>query len=318
MIDVIIPSYNAHKTIMNTLLSIYYQDISSNINVYICNDCSDKDYKDEVCFFDGLMNVKELKLIENSGPGIARQVGLDNSHGDYIVFMDSDDTLASPYAISKLLKPMVEENLDIVIGDFIEEEQNQTKIRSKDTVWLHGKMYRRSFLEKHKIRFNSTRANEDNGFNQSIFLRNPKYKYVNEIIYQWRYNPNSITRKNNSEYRFTGLIGYVYNITWALESAINDEEDYYDNIAELATACLDAMWYYYSEFMDNEGSFDLVKNTKNVYNITKKYPIKDKNREEKLHQQQYNYFVNDLTPENVKHPRIAFADFTKLIEGVDE
>ena len=34
--------------------------------------------------------------------------------------------------------------------------------------------------------------------------------------------------------------------------------------------------------MDNEGSFDLVKNTKNVYNITKKYPIKDKNREEKI------------------------------------
>ncbi len=318
MIDVIIPAYNAHSTIMNTLFSIYYQNIQDKIKVYICNDCSDKDYQEEVSFFDGLMHVEELKLSVNSGPGVARQLGLENSNGEFIVFMDSDDTLSSPYAISTLLNDMQDFNLDVAIGKFVEEREYDNFIRENDTVWLHGKMYRREFLKKHNIRFNNTRANEDNGFNQTIMLRNPNCKFIDDIIYQWRFNPNSITRKNNSEYKFSGLVGYVYNITWALQSAIEDEEDYYDNIADLSTACLDAMWYYYSEFMDKEGSEDLINNSKELLKIYKKYPIRNPEREKEIHHNQAEYFKVDLSPETVNHPKIAFADFTKLIEEAEK
>ena len=38
MIDVIIPAYNAHKTIEQTLCSIAYQEIADEINVYIVNE----------------------------------------------------------------------------------------------------------------------------------------------------------------------------------------------------------------------------------------------------------------------------------------
>ena len=50
MIDVIIPAYNAHKTIERTLYSIAYQRNSEDFSVYIINDNSAKDYSKEIDF----------------------------------------------------------------------------------------------------------------------------------------------------------------------------------------------------------------------------------------------------------------------------
>ena len=96
MIDVIIPAYNAHETIERTLYSIAYQRNSENLNVYIINDNSIKDYSKEIDFFKNFINIRELKLKENSGPGYARQYGIEHSDSEYIIFIDSDDVFATP------------------------------------------------------------------------------------------------------------------------------------------------------------------------------------------------------------------------------
>ena len=44
MIDIIIPAYNSHKTIKQTLLSICMQNVSPLIDVYIIDDCSKKPF----------------------------------------------------------------------------------------------------------------------------------------------------------------------------------------------------------------------------------------------------------------------------------
>ena len=72
MIDIIIPAYNAHDTIMKTLISINLQNIKNKVNVYIIDDCSDVDYSREVDLFFDKINIKQLKLSKNSGPGVAR------------------------------------------------------------------------------------------------------------------------------------------------------------------------------------------------------------------------------------------------------
>lgn len=84
MIDVIIPAYNAHETIERTLYSIAYQRNSEDLNVYIVNDNSIKDYSKKIDFFKDFINIKELKLNENKGPGYARQYGLDQSNSDML------------------------------------------------------------------------------------------------------------------------------------------------------------------------------------------------------------------------------------------
>lgn len=68
MLDIIIPAYNSHSTIEKTLFSISIQKNIKDINVYIVNDCSIKDYKKEITYFKKFMNITELKLDKNCGP----------------------------------------------------------------------------------------------------------------------------------------------------------------------------------------------------------------------------------------------------------
>ena len=63
MIDIIIPAYNSHNTIEQTLFSIAYQDMAKDVNVYIVDDCSKKSYNEIVKFFSNFINIKELKLL---------------------------------------------------------------------------------------------------------------------------------------------------------------------------------------------------------------------------------------------------------------
>lgn len=115
MIDIIIPAYNAHKTISKALLSICMQTVNDKINVYIIDDCSDHDYKDIINKFKDRINIIEYKLDKNSGPGVARQYGLDHSNGEYIYFLDADDMFIDIYSLETLLKNI--KNNDIICGN---------------------------------------------------------------------------------------------------------------------------------------------------------------------------------------------------------
>ena len=315
MIDIIIPAYNAHKTIEKTLLSIAYQENIKDIKVYIVNDASKKDYSKEVIFFKNFMNIKELKLSKNGGPGVARQYGIDNSNSTYIVFIDSDDVFASPTAIKILYNNIKETKSDVVISSFYEIlDDGSIDMHEEDSIWLHGKIYRRKFLEKNNIRFNNTRANEDNGFNQCVFLHSPKLKVIEDCTYFWLYNEKSITRKNNHRYKFTSIEKYIYNITWALNKAIKDNCDS-NEIAELAFSVLVAVYFYYIEFFDETSKEGFVKKAKKLYQIHLKYNLEEERKNELFHEQ-YLYQSQDMEDVNVTNPPITFENFLKLIEGV--
>lgn len=314
MIDIIIPAYNSHDTIMRTLFSICYQDISDKFNIYICNDASDINYSKEINFFKDILNIKEITLDKNSGPGVARQVGIDNSTSEYIVFIDSDDVFNSPYSVNILYTTIVNNNLDVVCGAFIEEKEGERVTRLDDNVWLHGKIYRRKFLIEHNIRFNDSYCNEDNGFNQSIMLREPKIAYLDNIVYCWMFNENSITRKNNYKYRYTGLIGYVYNITWALKSAIEDNCNE-ELISSLALSSITSMYYYYLEFMNEDDSIELLKNTKDLKDIYIKYPVRDLELKQEILDSEYDFFKNEVV--NIDNPNITFLEFLDLVSEVE-
>lgn len=90
MISVIIPLYNAEKVVGRCLESVYassYEDYE----VIVVDDCStDNSYevaKRFPCSF--------IRLNKNSGPAYARNVGVDNSGGDILFFIDSDTVLDS-------------------------------------------------------------------------------------------------------------------------------------------------------------------------------------------------------------------------------
>lgn len=228
-LDIVIPAYNAHNTINRTLASIAIQNILDDIEVTIVNDQSDHDYSEFIEYYSKYYSIKEVMMPENGGPGIARQFGIDHSSNDFVTCIDADDTFAGAFVLKELRRQLINDPKSVVaVGIFCEEQElpdgtNMYLPHQNDFIWMFGKMYRRSFLNKYNIRFNVTRANEDNGFNTLIKLcctENEQIKFTNDVVYFWHSNENSITRKNNCEYSYNqSFPGYTDNMIFAITEA---------------------------------------------------------------------------------------------------
>jgi hypothetical protein len=125
----------------------------------------------------------------------------------------------------------------------------------QDMIWMFGKLYRRSFLDKYNLRFHPTsRANEDNGFNTIIRLisnEQEQIKFIPAHVYFWHESPNSITRANDCQYSYGGSIrdsfyGYVENMIYAVKEA-KRRNPYNGYITMWAVSCMLNIYEYYIE-----------------------------------------------------------------------
>ena len=226
MIDVIIPAYNSQETIIRTLSSIAMQLNRDELKVTIVND-GGKDYKEIVETFKPLIDIQEIGYETNMGPGYARQYGIDHTNGELIAFIDADDTFYEACSLSLLAKPLKDSMSKFIISPFVQIGKNcEQGMMQANLVWVFGHMYRRSFLDAHNIRFTSTRANEDVGFNNMCSLiaqaeMGPEGgKILGTPTYEWHYNEASITRRGKDEYEY-GICtpGYIYNLHHAYNVA---------------------------------------------------------------------------------------------------
>ena len=229
MIDVIIPAYNSHDTIVRTLSSIAMQLNRDELVVTIVND-GGSDYQDMVNIFKPILNIQEIGYEINRGPGYARQYGIDHTKEEFIVFIDADDTFLEACSLSLMAKPLKDSSAKFLISSFIQIGKNNEQIPvNPNLTWIFGHMYRRSFLESYNIKFTSTRANEDVGFNNMCYIialheMGPNGgKILRTPTYEWHYNEASITRRGNDEYEF-GICtpGYIYNLHNAFNVAIRE------------------------------------------------------------------------------------------------
>lgn len=278
-IDIIIPAYNAKETISDTLSSIVIQKGLEDIDlqITIVNDSSDYSYSDLINQFKPNINIQEIVTNKNVGPGEARNLGIKSTHQEYIIFIDSDDCLYNSNSIKTLFDEINNNNYDLVISNFLCKRNGNNEVIKNNLIWLHGKIYRRSFLEKHNIFFNNSRANEDNGFNQLILLMKPKLKFIPIITYIYRDNSSSITQKDNRLYELTGLEGLTYNINWAIEEGLkrNCEKK---EVTLLAMKTLISMYYYYIEIYTKYDVSSIIKWSKptlDLYNTFKDFSLSE-------------------------------------------
>lgn len=218
-IDVIIPCYNAHKTLARCLASVAMQVNIDDVQVTLVDDCSpDGDYEEFVKVFSELMDIQTITLDENVGPGLARQEGLDETDGRYVVFVDADDTLATAFSLRQMQLAMEKHNADVVGGQFLEELDDGTYVSHQENmVWVFGKMYRRNFLDRHLIRFPDSRANEDKAFNSVIEGLTRNIVHIPQTVYCWHWGAGSITRRDDAVYTFdAGQMGYIRNMEWVI------------------------------------------------------------------------------------------------------
>lgn len=268
LIDVIIPAYNVPDNILfRCLSSIACQDIVSELEVTIVDDASTIQHYQKVAnYFKDYLKINILYYDKNGGPGVARQYGIDHTSNGYMTFIDADDTFNGAFALKTLRTGLEMGNGINVMCVGVFDEIHETDIPNPeggamvmphegDMVWMFGKMYRRSFIDKYKVRFHETsRANEDNGFNTICRLCSNEQEQINFIpahVYYWHENLNSITRANDCQYSFgssnrDSFYGYVENMIYAVKEA-KKRVPYNGNVTMWAVSCMLNIYEYYIE-----------------------------------------------------------------------
>lgn len=113
-LSIIIPVYNAEKTLDRCISSILDQEFDA-YEVILVDDGS-SDSSSAIC--DGYAGSDARFFVKhqaNSGVSASRNAGLDMARGDYVMFVDSDDALI-PYALDDMFKCMNSE--DMVVGGY--------------------------------------------------------------------------------------------------------------------------------------------------------------------------------------------------------
>lgn len=116
LVTVIVPIYNAQKHIARCVESIRRQTYQ-NLEILLLNDGS-RDVSLEVCrMYAGVDSRITVIDKANSGVAATRNLGLQEAHGDYLQFVDADDTLL-PYATELLVARAEANRADLVIAHY--------------------------------------------------------------------------------------------------------------------------------------------------------------------------------------------------------
>lgn len=112
-VSVIITSYNKGKFLRECINSVKNQSYQ-NVEIILIDDCSTDNYTKEI--LNVLRKDNQIKffiLSENKGVSNARNFGINNSTGEYILIVDGDDKISETY-IEKAVK-IIDSNLDYKI-----------------------------------------------------------------------------------------------------------------------------------------------------------------------------------------------------------
>lgn len=319
--SVIIPAYNAQKTLAKTLHSIAGQTIADKVRVIVVDDASKGTYSTILNKFKNTLDIEYIRLDKNAGPGIARQVGLKSVTTPYVAFIDADDIYIDMMFFEGFVDYM-DKNPDVIMisAPFLERLQNGGLFPHKnDLTWLHSKLYRVSYLTKHNITFSELRACEDVEFNQkialtfkdgeSIFYATDRYEYL------WEFSPNSITRNNDSEY------GYYQGMIGGIDAKMRAYEHPGVNKSILHKTVINELFALYSHFtlMINDRA-DRTDWIGEVFEwMVKYYHGYVRDELQYISKEKLGVMFNKRETQNAEHviPTITFHKFIQLLEKGD-
>lgn len=174
-----------------------------DFSVLVVND-GDETPLDEKVFSNYSYRIEQA-VIEHGGVSAARNYGIDHASGEYIMFCDCDDGFLNNYGLHLVLGA-IQEGFDFLQSSFVEEQPKEGggwRIfrRDRDTVFVHGKCYRKQFLIDKNIRFDTgIRLNEDTVFNKICFYEaGENIKCIETPFYLWAWNGDSTVRKERED-----------------------------------------------------------------------------------------------------------------------
>lgn len=276
MVNIVIPTYKARDTLPLALKSLEAQTKRMFL-VTIVQDCDGEDYSDIID--TSPLNITLLQTPYNGGPGLARQMGLEATfkiNCDYLIFLDSDDMLY-PTAVDTLVREISKTRNDIIVSNFYSEKKfvgTSTYGHNMNGIWMHGKIYRVSYLKDNNINFlTNVRTNEDANFNLKALSVSDKIAHIDEITYLWREKYDSITRKDTLQFFIDGVNDFMF----AQLDALKFIKEKTGNIpADLIAKSFGFIynWYMISKERGGTPNEDLVKEFFNLDDVKKSFESK--------------------------------------------
>lgn len=217
LISVIIPCYNANKTIERAIKSINDKDVEIVVVIDGVTDNTEQT----------ILNLQEknIKIVKqpNKGQFVARKNGIINSTGKYIMFLDADDyyCLNTIQNIKDLIVKYREPDLIRFRYEKVPSAYEQYKYFEEEEKILEKKDFQKNvypmFIDGYKLNALFTncvkseilkqielanddlRYGEDLALNLEIFLKINNAVFTNKILYKYVATEDSITRNRSSE-----------------------------------------------------------------------------------------------------------------------
>lgn len=242
--SVIIPYKNA-SIYMEKCLDSLNKQIFKDFEVICVNDNSDDNSLDIVNSFLKLdERFKNINSEKDIGCGGARNLGIENAAGKYLVFVDADDWVDTNL-LSKLNDAYKEhpeaDSIWYNYSDFVNDKDYYAKnyvnegflkitpeniLNYPEYAWQ--KSFKTEFIKNNNIKFTENLFFEANAFYFHISCCNPKIYCIPDILYYYRRNPYSITgnrenlTKRNNHFFKTAIEAYEIVLKNKYDSAYKD------------------------------------------------------------------------------------------------
>lgn len=225
-ISVIVPVYNSEKHLADCVNSIINQTYQ-NLEIILVNDGStDHSYS---IMEDFRQKDDRIRLFNqpNQGRGVARNTGIQNATGDFILFVDSDDYIGTDH-VHSLYKALKDNHADIAANTFFRinddgyyfffvddsnpdqqklngvfdsqqflQREHQSKFShiAISTVVPWCKLYKRSLFKN--VYYPDTREGEDNFTTWKLYLAAKRIAFINTGDYCWRSENSNVKNSLN-------------------------------------------------------------------------------------------------------------------------
>lgn len=235
-VSVIIPTYNSSKYIIECINSVINQTYK-NLEIIIVDDKSTDNTIDII----KNINDSRIKLIElsiNSGVSVARNKGIDESTGDYICFLDSDDY----WKLKKIEKQInFIKDKTFIYGEY-EYLKNNKKHKVKvpktitykealknTTIFTSTVMFNMKYLKKEDIYMPNIRRGQDTACWWKVLKKVGIAYGMQEVLSIYRVGNNSLSSNkikalkrtwNIYKYENLPIIKRIYCFMWYMINAV--------------------------------------------------------------------------------------------------
>lgn len=215
--SIITTVWNVGEWLDRNIQSFLSQTLKDS-ELILVNDCSPDNSKDIIAKYNN-PRIKVINNPDNVGPGVSRQIGLDNSCGEYTIFVDGDDWLESD-CLEVMYNEAIKHNADIVSCKTIQhndygmldgKDKDYTFIKEDWDCFINNKLIKRKIWSK--TNYSPLRFREDiNTLNRCLEFADKivKLEYAG---YHYNLRPNSLTSTPNITCK-----SYIYNTLAAIEN----------------------------------------------------------------------------------------------------